>query len=587
MAYCLALLLGLVPVALSQQTLWGQCGGISWTGATACVSGACCVYQNDYYSQCLSGNCQPMSTQTLTTTTQTPTTTTKLTTTTTATAQQPSGTFTNPIVYEDFADNDVFKGPDGAYYLSASNMHYSPGAPVLKSRDLVNWQIIGHSVPSLSWSSNYNMESGQTAYIKGTWASTMRYRASTKLWYWYGCIEFTRSYVYTASDPAGPWTMRATINKCYYDCGLHIDDDDIMYIVYGNNQVSISQLSSDGFSEVKSQQVFSTPSGAISIEGNRLYKRNGVYYVLDDSPDQQATYIWKSNSIWGPWSSRQLARGIGSPVTSGGSPHQGSLVEANGNWYFISFTWAYPNGRMPVMAPVTWGSDGFPSLVTVNGAWGSQYPYPLAQVDVPSWTGTDTFQGTSLGLAWEWNHNPDTSKFTVNNGLTLRTTTVTTDLFKARNTLTHRIHGANPVGIVVIDTTNMADGDIAGLAALRDQTGLIAIERSGSTYTVKTKLGLTQDPNNSWATTSLGTTSNSAMVSKGRIWLRTRIDARSNGAKTAFFDYSTDGTNFVQLGLSQALNTDWHFFMGYRFAIFNYAQKALGGSIRVESFTSA
>ena len=47
------LLAALLPYALAQSQEWGQCGGIGWTGATTCVAGTVCTYQNDYYSQCL------------------------------------------------------------------------------------------------------------------------------------------------------------------------------------------------------------------------------------------------------------------------------------------------------------------------------------------------------------------------------------------------------------------------------------------------------------------------------------------------------------------------------------------------------
>ena len=137
------------------------------------------------------------------------------------------GLFQNPVVYEDFADNDVSVGPDGLYYFSASNMHYSPGAPILRSGDLVNWEFIGHSVPSLDFGERYNLTGGH-AYRGGTWASTMRYRESNGLWYWIGCIEYSTTYVWTAPSVIGPWKQAATIAICYYDCGLLIDDDDTM-----------------------------------------------------------------------------------------------------------------------------------------------------------------------------------------------------------------------------------------------------------------------------------------------------------------------------------------------------------------------
>jgi hypothetical protein len=184
-------------------------------------------------------------------------------------------TFTNPVIYEDFADNDVFyNSNDGYFYFSASNMQYSPGAPLLQSKDLVNWEVIGHSLPDLPFSSTYNLTNGN-AYNKGTWASTVRYRKSNKTWYWIGCIEFSKTYVYTAPAPTGPWSVSGIINTCYYDCGLLIDDDDSMYVIYGNGDHSIAQLSSDGLSQVKTTVVFGQPSGQSGVEGNRLYKRNG------------------------------------------------------------------------------------------------------------------------------------------------------------------------------------------------------------------------------------------------------------------------------------------------------------------------
>ncbi|KAF2182260.1 glycoside hydrolase family 43 protein [Zopfia rhizophila CBS 207.26] len=497
-------------------------------------------------------------------------------------------TFNNPVVYEDFADNDVSVGPDGVYYFSASNMHYSPGAPILRSYDLVNWEIIGHSVPTLDFGDvRYNLAGGK-AYRGGTWASTMRYRASNRLWYWIGCVDFWYTYVYTAPSVTGPWTRSAVLpgGTCYYDCGLLIDDDDTMYVVYGATDVKVAQLSADGLSEVRSQGVFSASDvGKDGIEGNRMYKRNGFYYILDDHPGD-TTYIWKSTSPWGPYTSKILVNSVRSPVPAGGVPHQGSLIQAStGAWYYMSFTWSYPAGRMPVLAPVTWGSDDFPVFVPdASGGWGASYSMPLPARPLSNWTGTDTFQGTSLSPAWEWNHNPDNTKYKVNNGLTLSTATVTDDLYAARNTLTHRIHGEFPVGTIVVDFTNMADGDRFGLAAFRDRSASIGVYRDGNAYTITVVHNMTQDES-TWDTTSKGTVMATASINAKKIWLRASLDARASGSKAADFYYSTNGSNFVQLGPSYTMWTNWAYFMGYRFGIFNYATKQLGGSIAVSSFT--
>lgn len=139
----------------------------------------------------------------------------------------PSSLYQNPVLWEDLADIDVFRVNDTFYY-SASSMHYSPGAPILRSYDLVNWEFAGHSVPVLDFGSElYDLIGGQ-AYVKGIWASFLRYRESNGLFYWGGCINFTNTYIYTSPAVEGPWEQAAVLDTCYYDCGLLIDDDDTM-----------------------------------------------------------------------------------------------------------------------------------------------------------------------------------------------------------------------------------------------------------------------------------------------------------------------------------------------------------------------
>lgn len=494
--------------------------------------------------------------------------------------------FTNPVIYEDFPDNDIFLGPDNVYYYSASSFHYSPGAPILKSYDLINWELIGHSVPMLNFGSNYNMTDGY-AYNGGIWASTLRHRQSNDMWYWVGCVNFWTTYVYTAPDVTGPWSESASFQPCFYDCGMLIDDDDTMYVAYGSNNVSVAQLASDGLSIVQTQQVFSYPSYCSGIEGNRMNKINGTYYILDDCPSESYTVIWKADSPFGPYTSKPLLHDVSAPVADGGTPDQGSLIEGqDGNWYFMSFTWAYPLGRMPILTPITWGSDGFPIFTPVDGSWPTTLPYPLPEKKISSWTGKDEFEGTSLGPDWEWNHNPDPDYYAVNNGVTLQTATVTTDLFQARNSLVHRFQGPLAVGTVELNFTNMAIGDTCGLAAFKDESAWIGIVRNSSGYTVTAVQGLQQNSSANWATQSDGSVVGTAAIDVDTVWFRISADMRAAGTQLANFSYSTDGRDFTQLGGSYTLANDWEYFMGYRYAIFNFATEALGGSIEVLSFNS-
>lgn len=119
--------------------------------------------------------------------------------------------FSNPIFWEDLADLDI-RRVGSTYYYSSSTMHYSPGAPILRSYDLQNWEYIGHSVPTLDFGDSYSLVNGQ-AYVQGVWASFFDYHSSKNTWYWGGCIDFSKSYIYTASSVTGPWTRLATFNK--------------------------------------------------------------------------------------------------------------------------------------------------------------------------------------------------------------------------------------------------------------------------------------------------------------------------------------------------------------------------------------
>ncbi|MCZ7438158.1 family 43 glycosylhydrolase [Micromonospora sp. WMMC241] len=497
----------------------------------------------------------------------------------------PSSTFTNPVLWQDFADIDIIRVGD-AYYYSASTMHYSPGAPILRSYDLVNWEFVGHSVPNLDFeSNNYNLTGGR-AYVKGIWASAFNYRPSNKTFYWIGCTEFNRTYVYTATSVEGPWQKRSRINNCYYDAGLLVDDNDTMYVAYGSTNISVAQLSADGLSQVRAQQVWTSPSNIGYIEGARFYKRNGYYYIWLTKP-ANGQYVLRSRSPFGPYETKEVLLNLPGPIQGepGSVPHQGGIVQTqNGDWYYMAFIDAYPGGRIPTLAPITWNAD-WPVLQTVNGRWGASYPYPNVPRpprQVKPMIGADTFTGPTLGPQWEWNHNPDNTRWSANNGLRLQTATVTNDLYQARNTLTHRIQGPSSTATIELDHSAMANGDRAGLALLRDSSAWIGLRRDNGTTRVVMTNGLTM--NSSWQTTGTGAEQASAAVSGSRIWLRVNADVRPGAGRQARFSYSTDGTNFVGLGPAFTLNHAWQFFMAYRFAMFNYATQALGGAVTVRKF---
>lgn len=492
-----------------------------------------------------------------------------------------------PVIYEDLADLDVFRVND-KYYYTASTMHYSPGAPILESADLINWEYIGHAVPSLgfdaSGSQKYELLGGN-AYVKGIYASSIRRRPSDGQWFWVGCVEYSRTYIYTAPDATGPWTKLVEFgNQCYYDCGLLFDDKGTPYVAYGSGTIHVAQLAPDLKSQVKDTQVYTYNSG---VEGSRMYHINGTYYIINDDPSNFVQHVMQSKSIGGTWTSAVLSDSPACPLAGANAPHQGGLVDdTHGNWYYMAFCDAYPGGRVPVIAPIEFTSQGFPQLPNTK-SWPTTVTTPMATNVIEPYNVSDTFSGTALGPQWEWNHNPDTSKFKINNGLTLSTATVTSDFNMARNTLTHRILGPKSVATIKLDYTHLADGDRAGLALVRDHSSWIGVIKSGSFVSVGVWSGITLTSGSSgWKTTNQGSLATSKTVaSTGSIYLRCTADIAPSGSKQGQYSYSTDGKTFTSLGEAQTLTTAWQFFMGHRFGIFNFATKALGGSVSVGSFS--
>lgn len=512
-------------------------------------------------------------------------------------------TFNNPILWEDYPDLEVIRVGD-VYYYTSSTFAFSPGAPILKSYDLVNWTPVSHSVPVLDFGSQYNLPSSTSrGYVGGIWASSLRYRESTDTFYWLGCIQSAgKSYLYTSSNSGAKanngevtnwnWKATATFNKCYYDNGLLIDDDDTIYVAYGNNDINVAQLNKDGTAEVKSQKVYNNGQ---YIEGSRMYKINGYYYIFVTKPSTDE-YVLRSKSPWGPYEQRVLVQGIKGPLSSAGAAHQGGIVGTKDNkWYYIAFLDSYPGGRIPVSAPITWSSDGWPSLVKdSSGGWGLTYPMPVqTSKTVPPPTGTDSFTGTSLSHEWEWNHNPDTSKFKLlggSGGLQLSTATVTNDFYSARNTLTHRVLGPKSAATFRLDISKLSDGDRTGAALFRDQSAYIGIHREGSTNKLVYVTGLSLDQANGWKTSGTGSVSATGNLPSGatEVWFKVQADITpafgTSTQRSASFWYSTDGSNFTRLGGDFKLNNNWQFFTGFRFAVFNFATRAVGGSVLVKSF---
>ncbi|KAJ0331806.1 hypothetical protein COL5a_002475 [Colletotrichum fioriniae] len=433
--------------------------------------------------------------------------------------------FTNPITRQDLPDIDLIRHDD-AYYYSASTFQFSPGAVILGSYDLVNWEYLSHSVPSLDFGSTEGFDlvsdPGQR-YNQGIFASYFNYRKSTDTFYWGGCIvDDWKTYVYTAPAVKGPWTQSSVIDICLYDAGMLIDDDDTIYIAHGNTNISVAQLSDDRLRVIRDEVVFNSTEKLGYIEGSRFHKRNGAWYLWIVKPVPNQIVLKSTTGPFGSYEWRWVLQSNGNPVPGAGNPHQGALVSTpDDKWHYIAHLEAYPGGRIPVLVPVHWDDDGWPHVDFVDGQWSSSYPYPLPEHPVKPITGTDKFE--TLGPQYQWNHNPDNSAWAINNGLELHTATVTDDLFRVRNTLTHRILGPRSTLTIELDHSQMVDGDRAGAVLFRYAAAWIGIIKSENSTRVAMVNNILMIPDDRWHTINKGDEIASVEVSGATVWLRLEV----------------------------------------------------------------
>ncbi|KAL4864364.1 hypothetical protein BDV12DRAFT_201231 [Aspergillus spectabilis] len=521
-------------------------------------------------------------------------------------------TFRNPLRWEDLPDPEMLR-VGSTYYMSASSFHFSPGAPILQSDNLVDWEYVGHSIPSLPPYDRFSLDPNRpTAYGKGVWASTLKYRESHGLFYFYSAIQGTdKTYIYTARNPGDVWTEHPPIERFYYDLGLLIDDDDVMYIAHGTGTIQVVKLDADGLQEIASEIVHQSDD---YDEGARMYKINGAYYIWLTKCGDTQTVLKSTSGPFGPYEARDVISKMRSPLPGCGPPHQGGLVDTpEGQWYYVAFSDAFPTGRIPVMAPVVFNSDGWPTVLgeysDKMGQWLLEYPHPdLNRLGKQSMTqqGVQRYAFTkpTLDHVWEWNHNPDSSQWRIEDGqLVLQTGTVTESLHLATNTLTLRTVGPGSIGTFCLDTSKMYEGDRAGVSMFRDESAYIGIhkgaEKAELVYVDDVKVGprVANTPVGfmngrpvalDWEHISNGEVRAQTALAHYRVWLRVTVDMRSvfcgepqKATRNATFAYSYDGENFQQLGPAYALTKSMAGYVGYRFGIFNFATKALGGEIRV------
>jgi len=492
-----------------------------------------------------------------------------------------NGTFTNPLFYDEFSDPDIIRVNDW-FYLTGTTMHAMPGLPVMRSRDLVNWEFLGYAADKLDFGPAYRLEGGKNIYGQGIWAPSLRWRNG--VFYIFSNVNGRGTQIYSAINPRGPWT-HWEMKRSLHDLSVLFDDDGKAYAVWGHQDMHIAQLTDDLLDIVPATEkvLFAKTDGM--GEGAHFYKIGGKYYILS------ANYAGgfrmpaaRADSVYGPYEVNQaiskdegfgLARGYRlnnkaypfdvsppNPASRDATAmHQGGIVQTEaGEWWGFSMMDYNSVGRLTSLAPITW-KDGWPYFGLPGNpgrnprTWVKPRTAERQPIKVP-FERNDDFSEPALKPLWQWNHVPVDERWSLSERpgfLRLRSMPAAT-FWEARNTLTQRAIGPMSSPTVALDVAGLLDNDVAGLALLNLPYATLGVERKDS----KLSLALFDQARNQTVRIPITAT---------RVWLRAHCDFLKEKAR---FSYSTNGQDFQPIGDEFTMIFQLTTFQGVRYALFNY-----------------
>lgn len=487
----------------------------------------------------------------------------------------------NPLIYADVPDLSMIRVGD-TYYMSSTTMHINPGVPIMKSADLVNWKLVNYAYETLEDNNDrLNLDNGKNDYGRGSWASCLRFHEGI---YYVSTFSGTtgKTYIYSTKDiEKGPW-KKIVLNNSYHDHSILFDDDGKVYLVWGAGKLQIIELNKD-LSGVKEEtkrvliENASAPAGnniMLQSEGSQLFKINGKYYLFNINwprGGMRTVIIHRADNINGPWEGKVGLQDQGVA--------QGGLIDTpDGRWFSYLFKDAGGVGRIPYLVPVKW-EDGWP-ILGVNGKVPEYLDLPPGKGLIPGIVNSDEFKrkksDKNLPLVWQWNHNPDNSLWSVRERkgyLRLKTARIDSSFVQAKNTLTQRTFGPESSASTMLDISKMKEGDLAGLALLQKEFGLIAVKiENGAKKIVMID-----------ASKGIPKEIASVVLNQDKVYFKAACDFKNKADKGKFY-YSLDGNKWISIGNTIKLPYTLPHFMGYRFGLFNYATKNTGGYVDFDWF---
>lgn len=467
-----------------------------------------------------------------------------------------NGSYKNPILYADYSDPDVCKVGDD-YYMTASSFNCIPGLPILHSKDLVNWTLIGHAIEKLLPDSIFS----KVEHGGGVWAPAIRYHKG-EFYIYYGDPDHG-IFMTKTKDPAGLWEPLVMVKegKGFIDtCPLFEDNGDV-YLAHGyagsragiKSLLAITKLTPDGKKTVgESRIIYDGHDIDPTVEGPKFYKRNGYYYIF--APAGGVATGWqlalRSKDLFGPYE-RKMVLAQGNSSING--PHQGAWVETEtGEDWFIHFQDVGTVGRITHLQPMVWKNDwpvigidkdgdgcGDPVLTYKKPNVGKTYP-----IATPA--ESDEFSLTNLGLQWQWHGNPRSWWYFANKEqgcLSLYSVPIPDtykSLWDVPNLLLQKMPAPDFTATVklTLKPDSRFTGERTGLVVMGLDYALLSFENTPNGFVLSQSECLNAEKGTKESVNA------SVTLKDATVYLRVKVAA---GHKCVF-SYSTDGKKYIPLG---------------------------------------
>jgi len=469
---------------------------------------------------------------------------------------QGDGTYKNPVLFADYSDPDAIRVGDD-FWLVSSSFNHAPGLPILHSRDLVNWTIANHALPVQLPADHFSVP----RHGEGVWAPAIRFHAG-KFWIFFPDPDFGL-YVTTASDPRGRWSEPTLVKsgKGLIDPCPFWDDDGQAYLIHGwaksragiSNQLTLLKLDATATKPLDAGTVIidaNKLAGWRTLEGPKLYKRAGFYYVFAPAGGVAEGYqaVFRAKDLYGPWENRIV---LEQGKTSVNGPHQGAWVDTpSGENWFLHFQDRGSFGRVVHLQPMSWGDDGWPRMGT-GVATGAEKGEPVLTYKKPNLPKqpvavpetSDEFSTPALGAQWQWQANPRPEFFSLwekPGALRLYClhAPTNTSLYGASNLLLQKFPAPAFTVTTALDFSAGQENNAAGLIVFGYSYAWIGLRRTVDSLLLEQ---LTHKDANKAGEAVL-----SASIVAPAAELRLRVTVAADGK--CRFSYSADGKTFTPFG---------------------------------------